>query len=236
MARALGEARLLAEKRDAAARAAALVRPGMVVGLGSGSTARLAVEEIARLAAEGSLRDVVGVPTSRATADLARARGLRLTDLERHPVVDLAIDGADEVAPNGDLLKGAGGALVREMIVAAASRRLVIVVDESKRVDRLGRRNPLPVAVVPFGWSTHAAAVRDLGGEAVLRRDETGRPYATDEGHLILDCRFPGAIADPEAVARALKLRPGVVETGLFLGLAPEVIVGRRNGPRASRR
>jgi ribose 5-phosphate isomerase A len=227
---------MLAEKRDAAARAAALVAPGMVVGLGSGSTARLAVEEIARLVAEGSLRDVVGVPTSRATADLARARGLRLTDLEQHPVVDLAIDGADEVAPNGDLLKGAGGALVREKIVAAASRRLVIVVDESKRVDRLGRRSPLPVAVVPFGWSTHAAAVRDLGGEAVLRRDETGRPHATDEGHLILDCRFPGAIPDPEAVARALKLRPGVVETGLFLGLAPEVIVGRRDARRSAAR
>lgn len=232
MARALDEAELLAEKRDAAARAAALVRPGMVVGLGSGSTARLAVEEIARLVAEGTLRDVVGVPTSRATADLARARGLPLADLERRPVVDLAIDGADEVAPNGDLLKGAGGALVREKIVAAASRRLVIVVDEGKRVDRLGRRHPLPLAVTAFGWSTHVAAVRDLGGEAVLRRDAAGRPYATDEGLLILDCRFPDGIPDPGAVAGALRPRPGVVETGLFLGFAPEVIVGRRDGRR----
>jgi ribose 5-phosphate isomerase A len=199
----------------------------MVVGLGSGSTARLAVEEIARRVSEGGLRDVVGVPTSRATAELARDRGLPLADLEQRPVVDLTVDGADEVTPGGGLLKGAGGALVREKIVARASRRLVIVVDDSKRVDRLGERHPLPLAVIPFGWSTHVPAVRALGAEPVLRRDAEGRPYLTDEGLFILDCRFPAAIADPAAVERALRSRPGVVETGLFLGFSPEVIVGR---------
>jgi ribose 5-phosphate isomerase A len=169
----------------------------------------------------------VGVPTSRATADLARARGLALTDLERRPLLDLAIDGADEVAPDGGLLKGAGGALVREKIVARAARRLVIAVDESKRVDRLGRRHPLAVAVEAFGWSTHMEAVRGLGAEPVLRVDAAGRTYATDDGHFILDCRFPDGIADAEDVARELKSRPGVIDTGLFLGFSPEVIVGR---------
>lgn len=199
----------------------------MAVGLGSGSTALLALEAIARRLAGGSLADVVGVPTSRATSDLARALGLTLTDLERRPVLDLAIDGADEVGPGGGLLKGAGGALVREKIVARASRRFVVVVDESKRVDRLGQRHPLPVAVEPFGWTTHVEAVRGLGAEPVLRRDAAGRPYATDDGHFILDCRFPNGIADAEAVARELKSRPGVIDTGLFLGFSPEVIVGR---------
>lgn len=229
MARALDEAEAEAQKQDAAARAAELVRPGMVVGLGSGSTALLAVEAIARRLAAGSLSGIVGVATSRATAKRAQARGVPLTDLEQHPVVDLTIDGADEVSPGGDLLKGAGGALLREKIVALASRRLVIVIDEAKRVDRLGQRHPLPVVVAAFGWSTHVAAVRGLGGEPVLRRDAAGAPYVTDDGHWILDCRFAGGMADPAAVDRALQARAGVVETGLFLGLSPEVIVGRRS-------
>jgi ribose 5-phosphate isomerase A len=227
LARALDEAALVAQKRDAAERAAALVASGMAVGLGSGSTAALAVEALARRVAEGSLVDVVAVPTSRATADLARARGLTLTDLERQPVLDLAIDGADEVDPDGGLLKGAGGALVREKIVARAARRFVVIVDETKTVDRLGRRHPLPVAVDAFGWSTHLKAVRDMGADPVLRRHASGRPYDTDDGHFILDCRFPDGIADPEAVARDLKSRTGVIDTGLFLGFRPEVIVGR---------
>jgi len=228
VAPALTGAEVLAQKRDAAARAAELVRPGMVVGLGSGSTALLAVEAIARRLAGGSLGGIVGVPTSRATAERAQACGVPLTDLEQHPVVDLTIDGTDEVTPGGDLLKGAGGALLREKVVAGASRRLVIVVDETKRVDRLGQRHALPVAVAAFGWATHLAAVRGLGGEPVLRRDAAGAPYLTDDGHFILDCRFARGIADPAAVDRALKSRAGVMETGLFLGLSPEVIVGRR--------
>lgn len=232
MARALDEGEVLAQKRDAASRAVDLVRSGMTVGLGSGSTARLAVEEIARRLAAGSLRDVVGVPTSRATADLARARGVPLTDLERRPRPDIAIDGADEVAPGGDLLKGAGGALVREKIVARAARRLVIVVEEGKDVERLGARHPVPVAVDASGWAAHVDALRALGSEPALRRDAGGGPYTTDDGHFILDCRFPGGLADPAAVERALEARDGVIDTGLFLGFRPEVIVGRsRSGP-----
>jgi len=229
VARALDddETATAAQKRDAAARAADLVLPGMVVGLGSGSTALLAVDALARRLAAGSLQDIVGIPTSRATAEAARAAGIPLTDLERHPLVDLTIDGADEAAPGGNLLKGAGGALLREKVVALSSRRLVIVIDESKRVDRLGRRHPLPVVVAAFGWITHVAAVRGLGGEPVLRRDAAGAPYVTDDGNWILDCAFPGGIADPDAVQRMLKARAGVVETGLFLGLSPEMIVGR---------
>jgi ribose 5-phosphate isomerase A len=227
VARAVDDPEVLAQKRDAAARAAALVQAGMVVGLGSGSTALLVVEAIARRLQDGTLTEVVGIPTSRATASAAAAQGIPLTDLERHPVVDLALDGTDEVTPDGDLLKGAGGALLREKIVARAARRLVIVIDEGKRVDRLGRRHPLPVIVVPFGWTTHVAAVRGLGGEAALRQ-EAGGPYVTDDGNWILDCRFPGGIADPAALDRALRSRAGVIETGLFLGLSPEVIVGRR--------
>jgi ribose 5-phosphate isomerase A len=213
-------------KRAAALRAVQLVRSGMVVGLGTGSTAKFAVEEIGRRIGAGQLRDIKGVPTSRATRDLAAAAGVPLTVLERHPVIDLTIDGADEVDPSRNLIKGHGGALLWEKIVAGASRRLVIVVDASKMVQRLGQTRALPVEVVPFGWRVHESVVRDLGGEPRLRVDERGEPYRTDEGHYILDCEFPGGIADPERVDRTLRLRAGVIETGLFLGLQPEVIVG----------
>ena len=215
-------------KRAAAIRAVQLVRSGMVLGLGTGSTARFAVEEIGRLLAAGQLRDIKGIPTSRATRDLAAAAGVPVTLLERHPVVDLTIDGADEVDPAGNLIKGHGGALLWEKIVASASRRLAIVVDASKMVQRLGQTRALPVEVVAFGWKVHEPAMRDLGGEPRLRVDERGEPYRTDEGHYIVDCEFAGGIADPELVNRTLRARAGVIETGLFLGFNPEVIVGGR--------
>lgn len=214
------------QKRAAAARALEFVRPGMRLGLGSGSTAKHFVELLAERVRAGL--DVIAVPTSEATRADAERLGVPLTSLDETPELDLTVDGADEIGPDLSLIKGGGGALLREKIVARAARRLVIVIDEGKRVDRLGRRHPLPVLVAPFGWSTHAAAVRDLGGEAALRREAAGGPYVTDDGNWILDCRFPGAIADPAAVDRALRSRAGVVETGLFLGLSPEVIVGRR--------
>jgi ribose 5-phosphate isomerase A len=152
--------------------------------------------------------------------------GIPLTTLEAHPQVDLTIDGADEVDPQGNLIKGHGGALLWEKIVATASRRLVIVVDPSKRVSRLGSTRALPVEVVAFGWRTHEPAIRALGASPALRRTPSGDPLRTDEGHYILDCTFPGGIPDLHAVEQALKRRPGVVETGLFLGFRPEVIVG----------
>ncbi|HWP37678.1 MAG TPA: ribose 5-phosphate isomerase A [Gemmatimonadales bacterium] len=213
-------------KRAAALRAVQQVQSGMVVGLGTGSTARFAVEEIGRRLASGQLRDVVGIPTSRATRDLAAASGVPVSTLDHHSAVDLTIDGADEVDPDGNLIKGHGGALLWEKIVAGASHKLVIVVDPSKLVPRLGATRALPVEVVRFGWPLHEAVMRDLGGDPHLRVDERGDPYRTDEGHYIIDCSFSGGIADAARVHHVLKSRAGVIETGLFLGFKPEVIVG----------
>jgi ribose 5-phosphate isomerase A len=198
----------------------------MVVGLGTGATASAAVREIGRRLAAEELSDITGIPTSNATRDLARKVGIPLTDLLANPRIDLTIDGADEVTPTGDLIKGLGGALLREKLVAVNSRLLVIVVDEAKLVKRLGQRAPLPVEVVPFGWSTHLDFLRELGADPVLRHGDVG-PFLTDDGHYIIDARFPGGINDPPALADALARRPGIVETGLFLGMAPEVLVGR---------
>jgi len=216
-----------AAKREAALDAASRVRSGMIVGLGTGSTAAFVVAEIGRRLRAGELERIVGIPTSAATQRQAGEAGIPLGTLEEHPVVDLTIDGADEVDPAGQLIKGLGGALLREKMVATASRRLVIVVDGSKLVDRLGTRAPLPVEVVTFAAGAHAGAIRALGAEPRQRRTPAGEPYRTDEGHYILDCAFAGGIADPHAVQAALRARPGVVETGLFLDLRPEVVVGR---------
>lgn len=213
-------------KEIAARSAVAAIESGMALGLGSGTTSIRALHVLAaRIRNEGL--QIVGVPTSSGTEHEARALGIPLATLDERPVLDVAIDGADQVDAQLACIKGYGGALVREKIVARAARRFVVVVDESKRVARLGERHPLPVAVERFGWSTHLDAVRGLGAEPVLRRDAAGRPYATDDGDFILDCRFPDGIADADAVARELKSRPGVIDTGLFLGFSPEVIVGR---------
>jgi ribose 5-phosphate isomerase A len=221
-------AHLDAAQLDAARRAVDLVRDGMLVGLGSGATAAAAVREIGRRLTAGRLSGITGIPTSNATRDLARDAGIPLTDLSANPPIDLTIDGADEVSPTGDLIKGLGGALLREKIVAVHSRRLVIVVDQAKLVRRLGERAPLPVVVVPFGWSTHVDFLRELGAEPTLRtRREEEVPFVTDDGHYIVDAWFPGGIADPPALAEMLARRTGVVETGLFLGMTPEVVVGR---------
>jgi ribose 5-phosphate isomerase A len=218
---------LRAAKQRAAIEAVDRVESGMVVGLGSGSTAAFALEELARRLGTGELRDIVGIPTSSATHQQAVLNGVPVGTLEQYPVVHVTIDGADEVSPDGDLIKGLGVALLREKIVAVASRRLVIVVDETKLVDRLGTRAPLPVEVVHFGAGAQLAAFRQLGAEPTIRQGPDGRPYRTDEGHLIVECRFADGIANPAAMARALRARPGVVETGLFLGMHPDVVVGR---------
>jgi ribose 5-phosphate isomerase A len=218
-------------KREAGERAAALVQSGTVVGLGTGSTAAFAVEAIARRIAAGDLRNVVGIPTSERTRDLATRLAIPLTTLNDEPEIDLTIDGADEVDPAGDLIKGGGGALLWEKIVAAASQRYVIIIDPSKLVERLGERHPLPVEVMPFGWRTHLDALRTLGAESVLRTDRQGEPVRTDGGHYLLDCRFPSGIENARLVERVLRARPGVVETGLFLGMQPQVIVGGMAAP-----
>lgn len=214
-------------KRRAAEEAVGHVRSSMVLGLGTGSTAALAVEAIGRRFARGELHDIVGIPTSTRTREQAAELGIPLTTLEEHPSVDLTIDGADEADPQGNLIKGGGGALLWEKIVAAATEHYIIVVDESKLVERLGVGFPVPVEVMPFGWATHLETMRALGGDPTLRRDTASEPYLTDGGHYIIDVAFRGGMDDPDRVDRALRSRPGVVETGLFLGMEPRVIVGR---------
>lgn len=217
-------------KRLAAARAVELVEDGMVLGLGTGSTAAHVLEEIAARRRRGELQHIIGVPTSNRTRSLAGELGISLSTLDEEPELDLALDGADEVDPGLELIKGLGGALLWEKIVAAAASRLVIVVDETKLVERLGAHAPLPVEVVPFGWKTHLGPIRALGAEPTLRSADDGSPYVTDGGHYILDCRFPDGIESPRDTERRLMARPGVVDTGLFVGFADSVVVGRDDG------
>jgi ribose 5-phosphate isomerase A len=229
--RAVGQAGAAAAAKLASARlAAGLVEDGMRLGLGTGSTAALFLEELAARLRRGTLRDIAGVPTSRRTARQATELEIPLTTLDRDPTLDLVVDGADEVDPSLDLIKGLGGALLWEKVVAQAGRRMVVVVDSAKLVDRLGTRAPLPVEIVPFGVAAQEAFLRDIGAEPTLRRDEGGEPYVTDSGHNILDARFPEGIADPPSLDAALAARAGIVESGLFLGLADTVIVGREDG------
>ena len=214
-------------KREAAEKALELVRDGMLIGLGSGSTVRYFTEGVARLVEAGmKLR---GVPTSRATAELAAAAGIPVVEDLVGPI-DLAVDGADEVDPNLTLIKGRGGALFREKLVAAASRRFVAVVDESKVVSQLGE-GVLPVEVLPFLWRTTAERLARLCTGLKVRGGEE-EPYVTDNGNLILDLSFEGGIADSAALAAALEGSTGVVEHGLFVGMTDTCIVAGPDGPR----
>ena len=211
-------------KRAAAETAVALVTDGMVVGLGTGSTAAFAIEALIRRVREERL-NILGIPTSRASEAQARAGGLKLTDFANHRRLDITIDGADEVSLGAlDLIKGAGGALLREKIVAAASDRLVIIADDSKLVDRLGSQVKLPVEVVAFGWQVTADRIRALGGDPTLRVGRDGEPFRTDGGDLILDCRF-APIADPADLEGKLTRTIGVIESGLFVGMADLVLI-----------
>jgi ribose 5-phosphate isomerase A len=219
-------------KRAAAARAVALVRSGTAVGLGTGSTVRPLLELLAARLAAGELRDVLGVATSEDTARRCRTLGIPLATLDDRPSLALAIDGADEVGPGLDLIKGLGGALLREKLVARAARRFVIIADASKRVRRLGTRAPVPVEVVPFAWTTHLAFLRGLGAEPALRCGADDEPYVTDGGHYIVDCRFPRGLADPRRIARTLAARPGIVEDGLFLRMAHVAFIASPSGVR----
>ncbi|MBP2296439.1 ribose-5-phosphate isomerase RpiA [Azospirillum rugosum] len=216
-------------KRAAAEAAVTLVEDGMVVGLGTGSTAAFALEALAARIAKG-LR-VSGVPTSEATAALARRLGVPLTDFAAHRRLDLAIDGADEVERGTlNLIKGLGGALLYEKIVAAASRRFVVIADATKLVDRLGERAPLPVEIVPFGLEPTLDRLADAGLAPLLRRIAgSGEPFRTDGGHAIADCRT-GPIANPAALDRQLRAMVGVVDSGLFIGMAAEAFVGTAQG------
>ena len=219
-------------KRAAAERAAALVVDGMRVGLGTGSTAAHLVTILGARVRKGLA--IVAVPTSDATCRQAEREGIPLTTLDDTPDLDLTIDGADEIDGELRLIKGGGGALLREKIVASASRRMIVIADGSKRVQRLGRF-PLPVEVVPFGLGATRRAVQaaiersGCRGDTRLRTAPGGEPFLTDGGHYILDAHL-GAIADPDALASALAAVPGVVEHGLFLGLATGAILATEAG------
>lgn len=215
-------------KQQAGETAAQLVESGMVIGLGTGSTAIFATRRIAQRLQVGDLRDISAIPTSLATEAAARELGIPLSALERHPRIDLTIDGADEVDPAFNVIKGGGGALLREKIVAQASERLVIVVDASKMSQHLGANWAVPVEVFPFGWHSQAAYLRELGAGVVLRA-RGADPFQTDQGNIILDCDF-GMIRDPAALDKTLQARAGIAEHGLFIDMARDVIVAGADG------
>lgn len=215
---------LEAQKQAGGELAAGWVESGMVVGLGTGSTAAHAICSIGARIADGQLTNVLGIPTSNASDAEARAAGIPLTSLADHPVVDLTIDGADEVDPELNLIKGGGGALWREKMVAQASVRLVIVVDDTKPTAQLGGRVVLPVEVAAFGWRPEAEYLDDLGAGVVLRTMVDGSEFVTDEGNWILDAAF-SPIADAHVLADRLSRRAGIAEHGLFLGLATDLLV-----------
>jgi len=221
------------QKRVAAEAALAHVRDGLKLGLGTGSTAAHFVHALGGMVRREGL-DVVCVPTSQATAALARDVGLKLTTLDETPHLDLTVDGADEIGPHLTLIKGGGGALLREKIVAFASARMIVIADASKRVRHLGHF-PLPVEVVPFGVRATGARILEAGklfgceGAISLRTDEYGEPFCTDGNNMIFDWAL-GEIPDPEGLGTYLARLPGVVEHGLFLGLAHEAIIGQADG------
>lgn len=219
-------------KQIAGEKAAEFVRSGMVVGLGTGSTAVYATKAIGQMLQDGRLHHILGIPTSDLTARQAQEAGISLTTLDDHPLIDLIIDGADEIDPQLNLIKGLGGALLREKIAATAAKQMIVVSDRRKVVGRLGTLAPVPVEVIRFARRPVHDFLTGLGADVALRMEkETGeRPYITDEGNYILDCTFPGGLADPSAIAQTIIACPGVVEHGLFLGLATLAIIADETG------
>lgn len=222
-------------KRNAAEQALDWVESGMVVGLGHGSTARFALEGLSVRLNSGALGDILGIACSRQVESEARSLGIPLTNIEDHPVIDVTIDGADEVDPDLNLIKGAGGALLREKIVAQISRREIIIVDSTKQSSRLGTLRAVPVEVVPFGWGSQVRYLESLGARVAVRKNEDGTLFKSDQGNFILDCEF-GPIPDVSRLADQIKGRTGVVEHGLFVGMATDVIVSGPDGIRHLRK
>ncbi len=222
-------------KKLAAEKAVEQVKSGMVLGLGTGSSAKYATIKIGELYQAGQLTNIVGIPTSLGTVALAQPYGLSLATLDDYPEIDLAIDGADEIDPNLELIKGLGAALLREKMIESVAKKLIIVADSSKLVSQLGTRAPLPVEVVQFCWKAQARWLAGLGCTPVLRGGEAN-PVVTDNGNYILDCAFPNGIDHPVELNLTLLTHPGVVEHGLFLGLAHEAIVADENGLKVFKR
>lgn len=223
-------------KSEAGREAAASVTSGMRLGLGTGSTAAHFLKHLGARLACGELKDVAGVPTSVATGKAARSLGIPLGSLTELAPLDLTVDGADEVDPGLNLIKGLGGALLREKMVAQASRRFIAIVDDTKLVDRLGELAPVPVEVVPFEFESHLAWFAAQGAEPRLRMNGGGGAYRTDNGNVIVDCRFEKGIPDPAVLERRLAHRAGVVESGLFLGMADQAVVAGADGLRRLKR
>lgn len=216
-------------KELAANRAVEIIESGMVVGLGTGSTAAFAVKRIAARLQNGELTDIVGIPSSLATENLARKLGIPLAGFETHTEIDVTIDGADEVDPDLNLIKGGGGALLREKVLAQATRRNIIIVDASKMAPQLGTNWALPVEVIAFARRSAERFLESLGARVSLRTDSAGKVFQTDQKNLIVDADF-GPMKDPHALAEALNQRAGIVEHGLFLDLASSVIVAGSDG------
>jgi ribose 5-phosphate isomerase A len=218
-------------KQQAAERGVEFVQSGMVVGLGTGTTAIFATRRIAQLVHDGQLKDIVGFATSKAVWGEARRLGIPMMAEEMPHPIDVTIDGADEVDPDLNLIKGGGGALLREKIVAQASLRVIIVADSGKLSPRLGTRHTVPVEVLSFGWRSQFRYIESLGAKVELRLNVDGSSFVTDSGNIILDCNF-GPIAHPTELAARLGARAGIAEHGLFLGLATEVIAAGTDGIR----
>lgn len=222
---------LITLKQQAAEFAVQFIESGMVVGLGTGSTAIFATRKIGLLLQKGDLTDIIAIPTSLKTEEEAKRLNIPLTTLNEHPEIDITIDGADEVAPRFNVIKGGGGALLREKIVAQATKRLIIVVDDSKLSDQLGTNWAVPIEVIPFGWHSQSAYLESLGSDVVLRMTDDETPYHTDQGNLILDCNF-GKIEDPADLAQQIINRAGIVEHGLFIDLTHDVVIAGGGGIR----
>ena len=218
-------------KQQAAEAAVQFVQSGMSIGLGTGTTAIYATRKVGELIHRGELRDITAIATSRHTDEEARKLGIRMIDDMLPHALDVTIDGADEVDPYFQLIKGGGGALLREKIVAQASARMVVVVDESKLVERLGMGFPLPVEVLKFGWRSQAQFLESLGAQISVRKNADGTTFLTDSANFIIDCDF-GPIPDPRALALKLGGRAGIIEHGLFLNVATDVMVAGPEGIR----
>lgn len=222
-------------KKLAGEKAVDRVKDGMVLGLGTGSSAKYATIKIGQLWQAGALTNIVGIPTSKGTEELAREYDIPLTMLNEHSVIDLTIDGADEIDPNLNLIKGLGGALIREKITEVVSKQLIIVADDSKLVKKLGTRGPLSVEVTQFAWLHHKRWLESLGCIPVLRGGKDN-PYITDNHNYILDCTFPDGIDDPAELDRMLNNQPGILGNGLFLNMADEIIVAGEDGVEVIRK
>jgi ribose 5-phosphate isomerase A len=223
-------------KQQAALRALDFVGDGMVIGLGTGSTTTYFIKMLGERIRSGSLLNIRGVPTSEHSARYARSLGIPLVSLSDYPEIDLAVDGADEVDPDLNLIKGMGRALLREKIVEIHARLFLVIVDGSKLVPRLGMRSPLPVEIVQFESAAHLRWLSTLGCLTELCREKDGSPVVTDNGNYLATCRFTNGIEDPYRLALQLSTRPGIVEHGLFLDMAGRVIVANTNGARTLER